>query len=524
MLSLNRVRIQLLALVLAVALPIAGVMTYAWLKAVEASSAAATELLRVTTAALVSDLRRMHRQAEWMLSQIALVRAVRALEPGACAPEARRLQRLHPEFVNLMIWSLSGEVVCSSIPLPPGGAAAAHRTAAFERTARGGGFQVSDVFFGRLTHRHVVVFTYPIAGAAGATAGVLTASVSPDYFDDMLGELELPPGSALAVLDRSLSFVARRPDGEKWRGASARGLAIDQVPAAGQRTAGLVSGMDGVKRLYVGEEVPETGWKVFAGIQSERLLSRQRSWLMWVIAVTLSLIAASGAAAYVIAARLSRQFRSMLRAEQELMGRLLRAEEQERTRISRELHDQVGQDLTALALDLNALRGEAPPEALERAVATASRLIDEVRDVSLALRPPQLDDLGLAAALRAHVEHITRPHGIKAHVEIDLRAAWPSADIEAACFRIAQEAVTNVLRHAEAGNVWVRLKEQRGGLALTVRDDGVGFDLDAALKAAGDLRSLGLRNLFDRAQLAGGRVEIFSRPGAGTEVNAWLPL
>jgi two-component system sensor histidine kinase UhpB len=214
----------------------------------------------------------------------------------------------------------------------------------------------------------------------------------------------------------------------------------------------------------------------------------------------------------------------MLRGAQELMGRLLRAEEQERARISRELHDQIGQELTALTLDLKSLQRQAAPVALDRAVGTVTRLIDQVADVTLALRPPQLDDLGLVAAVRGHVERHVRTHGIKVHVDADLDVGRLSRDLEVTCFRVIQESLTNVLRHAKADNVWIRLRALDHRLELLVRDDGVGFHVEARLKAMADSRSLGLRNLLDRAQLVGGALEICSNPGGGTEVRARFPL
>jgi signal transduction histidine kinase len=520
----NRVSPQLIALIVVVALPFAAVMAHLWHKAVQESSAAATELLRLTTARVVSDLQRMHRQSEWMLGQLAAAPEVRNLRADACQDEARLLRRLHPEFMNLIIWDRSGRVVCSAMPVPPGVVAFGSTTEAFARTLATNKFQVSNVFVGHIAKLHVVLFTYPILDAEGHAVGVLSAGVSLRHFDHMLAGLDLPSDSAIAVLDRNLTFIARAPHGDRWRGTSAKNLPIDKVPAAGARGAGRVRGADGIERLYVEEEVPGAGWKVFAGIQSERLLATHRNWLIFSIAMTLVILAVGGVAAYLIAARLSKQFNGMRRAEQELIGRLMRAEEHERARISRELHDQVGQDLTALALDLNNLRGGRNGPVIERAMVTVGRLIDEVRDVSLALRPCQLDDLGLVAALRAHVERHVATRGMSVHFDANVDPGRLSRAVEVACFRIAQEALTNVLRHSEARTVWVDLHTEDPELVLVVRDDGLGFDVPPALEAAGDLRSLGLRNMFDRAQLAGGTLAINSWRGGGAEVVARFRL
>lgn len=520
----NRISPQLIALILAVALPLAAAMTYVWHKAAQESSAAATEILRLTTARVVSDLQHMQQQSSWMLGQLASASGVRNLSPDACQDEARLLRRLHPEFTNLIMWDRSGGIVCSATPVPADAVVTGPKTAAFASTLAGKTFHVSDVFLGQIRKVHLVLFTYPILDERGEAIGVLSAAVSLLHFDNMLSALDIPAGSAVAVVDRNQTFIARAPDGERWRGTSAKHLQTEKVPPAGARGAGLVRGIDGIERLYVAAEVPDAGWRVFAGIPSEPLLARHRNWLFFAVALTVLTLAAGGAAAYVIAARVSRQFNGLLRAEQELMGRLMKAEEQERTRISRELHDQIGQELTALAIDLKTLRGVENEQVLERANALVVRLIDQVRDVSLALRPSQLDDLGLVAALRAHVERHVATRGFAVHLDTDVDPGRLSPEVEVACFRITQEALTNVLRHSEARNVWVRLGVEASALLLVVRDDGLGFDAEVALAAASDLRSLGLRNMFDRARLAGGRLEIHSWPGGGAEVVARFPL
>lgn len=225
-------------------------------------------------------------------------------------------------------------------------------------------------------------------------------------------------------------------------------------------------------------------------------------------------------------ARAEAALRDSNRRLQELSTRLLHAEENERKRISRELHDQVGQELTALVLDLDSLSrvNGGRPEIVDRCRAGVVHLLAQVRDLTLVLRPSGLDDFGLVVALRGHLEDQVAVRGIKAHFDSDVREKQLPADLEAACFRIAQEALTNVLRHAGAENVWLSIQEQNGELMLEIRDDGKGFDMAAARKRAEEGGSSGLRNLFDRAELAGGSLAIQSEPGRGTKILARLPL
>jgi len=211
-----------------------------------------------------------------------------------------------------------------------------------------------------------------------------------------------------------------------------------------------------------------------------------------------------------------------------LSRRLLEVQEAERRHLARELHDDIGQALTALKLNLEGLARGRDPGQLQARVAealdTARHTIERVRMLSLNLRPLQLDDLGLAAALRSHLDRQAALARLAAHIEIPQAGAGLGAEIETACFRVAQEAVNNIVRHAAAANVWLRLAVGEGRLELSVRDDGKGFDVAAAQRRAAAGESLGVVSMEERAALAGGGLQIRSAPGQGTVVLAWFPV
>ncbi len=211
-----------------------------------------------------------------------------------------------------------------------------------------------------------------------------------------------------------------------------------------------------------------------------------------------------------------------------LSQRLLEVQEAERRHLARELHDDIGQGLTALKLNLQALArargGAALQGRIAEALETASHTIERVRQLSLNLRPPQLDDLGLAAALRSHLDRQAALGGLTPHLDIQEMPVKPGAQIETACFRVAQEAINNIVRHAAAGNVWLRLSVAADRLALSVRDDGRGFDVGAAQRRAAAGESLGVVSMEERAALVGGTFQIHSAPGQGTLVEASFPV
>jgi PAS domain S-box-containing protein len=219
-------------------------------------------------------------------------------------------------------------------------------------------------------------------------------------------------------------------------------------------------------------------------------------------------------------AEMERRVRAATAESRALSQRLLMVQEQERHNLARELHDEIGQSLTGLALTL-AMARRAPPDGhLDRAATIADDLLRQVRDLSLDLRPSVLDDFGLLPAVRSLIERFTartRMH-IELHHEGTERRLPPA--IETAAYRIVQEALTNVARHAGTNAATVHLLTD-GALIVSVRDRGRGFDPDGRRAGAA---SSGLAGMRERAALAGGTVEIESAPGAGTTIIAEFPL
>jgi signal transduction histidine kinase/DNA-binding response OmpR family regulator len=211
-----------------------------------------------------------------------------------------------------------------------------------------------------------------------------------------------------------------------------------------------------------------------------------------------------------------------------LSRQLLRAQEEERKCISRELHDEIGQSLTAMKINLQRAKAASDLNSASPYIGETDGLIDrtlqQVRHISLDLRPSMLDDLGLAASMRSHLDRTARLGGFVGHFAADPPEIRLPAEIETECFRIAQEALTNVVRHARARQVDVALSRRAERLDLVVQDDGTGFDVAAAREHAASGGSLGLLGMQERAALLGGRISIKARPGLGTKVHLRVPL
>jgi PAS domain S-box-containing protein len=209
--------------------------------------------------------------------------------------------------------------------------------------------------------------------------------------------------------------------------------------------------------------------------------------------------------------------------------KLIAAQEAERQKIARELHDEIGQVLTAVRINLQTIersrRTNEESWPLEESIAIVDEALGRVRELSIDLRPALLDDLGLSAALRWYVDRYAQRTGIIAEVlngsDDDIRMP---RDIEIACFRIAQEALTNVARHAQAVSVSVQLGRARDRLLLTVIDDGVGFDIAQLRKSQTAVSTLGLRGMEERALAVGGHIVFDSGQARGTRIRAVFPL
>jgi signal transduction histidine kinase len=207
----------------------------------------------------------------------------------------------------------------------------------------------------------------------------------------------------------------------------------------------------------------------------------------------------------------------------ELAGRMLKVQESERQHLSRELHDDIGQLLTAAKMQLEWLQRRVPGDLQEHCGSLRSTLEDtlsKVRDVSAILNPRQLASLGLEASLRAHLVRTLANTDVHWSLECHQRLGGITEEVAMAAFRITQEAVTNMLRHARARNLTIRLQRSAAGLALTIQDDGQGF-FPAANPAEAGQR--GMAGMQERATALNGSLAVTSQLGLGTTIDVLFP-
>jgi two-component system sensor histidine kinase UhpB len=210
-----------------------------------------------------------------------------------------------------------------------------------------------------------------------------------------------------------------------------------------------------------------------------------------------------------------------------LSRRVVEVQEEERRHLARELHDEIGQVLSAIGINLQAVVGVCDDSArsrLEESIRIVDDAIQTVRNLSLDLRPSMLDDLGLISTLRWYADRQAQRSGFILHFNAQSSFARLPAEVETACYRVVQEALTNVIRHARARQAWLDYSEDESEVRLLIRDDGVGFDTAAVRQRILEGASFGVLGMQERVTLLGGRFEIDSIPAQGTTILVRIPV
>ncbi len=224
---------------------------------------------------------------------------------------------------------------------------------------------------------------------------------------------------------------------------------------------------------------------------------------------------------------LNEQLQRKEEVRRELLKKVISAQEAERKRVARELHDETSQASAALLLAIETSDSNAQPETREqmkRMKALADRVLDSIHHLIFDLRPSMLDDLGLAAALESSLESRLEPSGMDVSFEVSGRERRLNPEIETTLFRLAQEAISNIRRHADAESAKVSLEFGENEVRLRIEDDGQGFDAEEVERSADRTRGLGLLGMRERAALVDGTFTVDSAPGKGTRIDVRIPV
>ena len=544
-----------------------------------------TDAVRQQTARLANLVAAEHRRimdtSRGVLVAVAHLPQVIDGQVAPCSQALAHILDYYKVYSNFGVSDLEGNVICSARP------ASVPRLNVdrpfFTKVMRNREFTVGEYQFNRATNTSSISFAHPVTDASGEPTAIAIAALDLSVLEELadLTLTRLPMGSAITLMDHKGTVIARKPDG-----AQAIGLPFSD----GRLLARMMTGETGTERGESAEgpvlhafspvrnplRVDE--WYTLLTIPEEELygpLGRSFRDSLLVLGVVLIIVLAMG---WLVAERLvlrpasrileatrhmasgdlgvrigpdysagelgelARSFDDMAEAldqrkyelddNQERLAamsrRLIAAQEDERRRIARELHDELGQLLTGAKLNLVSLQGGmALPhdgfDPLDDTLDLVGRALTTVRELSTELRPAILDEAGLAEALHWLLHRVALRAGFEARFDSEPVGALPP-EVETTLFRFAQEALTNVMRHAAASHVSIALERRGSTLHLTVRDDGVGFYADAARARSLHGGSLGLIGMEERITLAGGHLEIDSLPGRGTTLHATVPV
>ena len=513
-------------------------------------------------------IRLQHESSAAMLRQMALRPAIRDFDGSNC-DSLFAIVELFPQWTDLLLYDGTGGLVCSSHPAGEDAVLSLAAQQSIAAEIRRDGLRGRRPYVRLIRGHWFSIVTQPVLRADGSSRALLVVLQVLDFTPTEA----LLPKPVITILESDGMVVARSVAPETVVGRNAGNTEVAKIALREREGQAQARGLDGVSRQYGFTTLPALGWTIYAGVPTADIMRPvQETFILGVaggaliilaitiVAVLLSrgiekpvraLVHAVEAAARVgygraeaeggplEIARLSAAFNEMvarrsaaeLRTQESernfraLSERLITVQENERMRVAREIHDDLGQALTALKMDVIGLleKSRLPPDAApmaERIRSTIDSTVTAVQRIASELRPSVLDDLGLFAAIESEARVFEERSGIECELSVPDEPPDVDKTSATAIYRIVQEALTNVARHSNATRVEIRVRERGDELFLEVRDDGRGIAFDDVF----DPESLGLAGIRERADMLGGTARIEGVPGRGTIVSIRMPV
>lgn len=551
------IRWWLVTLSLAVSLPLLLLLGWMFGTELQRQRKEARESALRTARATAARLSALHEESASLLARM----VARAPSSGVSGcDQLFAVVEFFPHYVNLFLFAEDGSLICSADPEREHEAISLEAARWVQSEIGGGRVRVGQPMIRFIDGRWVSILT------AKGRGGILALVQLPQLIS---GESE-HADTTVTIINSAGVVLARSIDAQRWTGRSVRGAEVTELVLREREGRAEADGIDGVSRQYGFTHLSEMSWFIYAGVPTASVMAPVRAMalrgllgggllvcivLLFAIRLARAIqrpIDALSRAAHVVAregystfvpvegprevALLGEAFNEMVsgrsaaemrlvQSERDLKAlsdRLLTVQEEERTRIARELHDDLGQSLTALKMDVQGLLDGsfAGSEAVRQRIAhTLDSTAKAVQRISAELRPSILDDLGLIAAIESEARLFEERTAVECEVSTPPDGLSLESAASSAVYRIVQEALTNVARHSDATRVEIRLRQRGEEILLELRDDGRGIS-PAEIH---DPRSLGLIGIRERAALLGGSVQIEGVPGRGTIVSVRLP-
>jgi signal transduction histidine kinase len=587
LLFLKSLRVRLLLLVLIAVIPVWGAIVYT---AAEQKRSTVSGIQRnVLQLAQFSAHEEEQALQGTRQILIALANFVRRVDGNRdeCSAFCADLLKQFRRYANLGAIKSDGDVFCSAVPMQRLTNAAGQPW--FQRAVESGDFAVGDYHVGRITKKPVLVMAYPYRVVGEDQAAVAFAALDLKWLSRYIIKIEsqLPEGFTITQIDKNAVVLARQPDTEQWVGRSM--IENSSFKEILSQKTGVIEARDDRDTSYIYAFAPlhssfrkEPVYMILgiprqlAFADSNRVLRRNlillgtisllamlAAWFGSNLFIVRQVKALAGAsrrlAAGEMSARTGLQYESgelgqlaktfdemaialeqrqaeRERAEMELKrsqelfrnlsAHLQLVREEERTRIARKIHDDLGQALTALKIDLSWLdkklanKQDLIGEKLQSMVTLINETVETVHNVSADLRPGILDDFGLPAALEWQAEEFQKRTGMECRTSVPASEFDLNKEKSTNLYRIVQESLTNVIRHANATKVEINLHEEDGKLVLEVVDNGKGI----TQAAISDSKSFGLIGIKERVHSLGGKVYIAGAPNEGTRLMVRIPI
>ncbi len=479
-----------------------------------------------------------------------------------------------PDPGSLWLINARGDLLLDSTQYPSQKANFSEREYFAPQRDQGVRFYVGPVVKGKITKKYSFTISHRIEGRKGEFLGILVAAIDSDDFTNFLNTINVGEYGAVAVFRTDGVLIFRQPMQDKYLTMNYKHLKLFTI-SFDNAPAGVYEAdrwMDNARRFVAYRKIEGRPLIVVTSVPARSLLTEWRKRLRSYTAIALAIFFALAGLSWFayrtvsheekeksreiseinrsheseiaeprrveaelksahddLETRVEQRTRELNTANEQLRAlsaRLLSIREEERTRISREIHDELGQALTGLKMDLSWLLRKSPENSLPFAeqikpmTELINKTIQTVRRISTELRPGVLDDLGIVAAIEWLVEDFKNRTRIECTSFADLNGAVIGPELSTALFRILQEALTNVIRHAEATHVTIGIRNDAGVIVLEVEDNGKGIS-EGNIRNA---RSLGILGIRERALLFGGEVHIEGAAGKGTTLVIRVPL
>ena len=562
------IRAWLGSLVAAVALPLLLLLSIMFGWEVRRELADARDAALRMAKAMAGRIGAQHQSSTAFLAQMARRPAIRDFDGQRC-DSLFAVVDFFPQWSDLLFYDPGGRLACSANPQGEDALISRAAQESLLPATRLNDRSSARPVIRMIRGRWISIVSAPVVRSNGGRGGTLVLLQQLDFNPPEA----LLPNTVVTILESDGTVVARSTGGADIIGRNVGSAEVARIALRELEGRAAAQGLDGVSRQYGFTRLPQLGWTIYAGVPTADVMRPVRQMFLLgvtggavivlviiLIAIQLSrriegpvsaLVNAAEAAAregYGRAesaggpreiARLSAAFNEMVerrsaaesrtqeseRNLKALSDRLLTVQEQERMRVAREIHDDLGQSLTALKMDIIGLLEKSQPSPrmkpmADRILRTIDSTVSSVQRISSELRPSVLDDLGLFAALESETQLFEERTGVECELSLPSEAPEVDPSAAVAIYRMVQEALTNVARHSNATRVEIRIRERAHELFLEIRDDGRGITSSEIADSA----SLGLAGIRERATMIGAAALIEGVPGRGTIVSIRIPL